>query len=94
MRRIHRAAHIEADVGRFLEKQPADPGRAVFLVAPFIVPLIVLDIVFRVFNDAVDRDDAFGDKVDPLNGGDGRNVTAFKVEGGNQGPVQVFCGDG
>lgn len=74
VRRIDGLAHIEIDIGGFLKQQAADEGRAVLTVAPVLIVFVFTDIVFGVFNDPVDGNDALGHQVDPFQVGDGRDI--------------------
>ena len=88
MRRIDRPADKKADVRGFLKQQPRDERRAVLPGRPFAKERVIPEVILRVFQHAIDRDDPFRYKVDALDGRDGRNFRVREIKAGNQRLVQ------
>ena len=94
MRRVYRSADKEIDVGGFLEEQAADERRAVLLVAPLLVGLIVSEVILCVFENLIYRDDALGDEVDSLYLCDRRDIASLEVKRRLERLAEVFRGNG
>ena len=79
---VHGSAHKEVDVRCLLEKQTADKGSTVTLVAPLLVVLVFFKVILSVLHNLVNGDNTLGNKVNTVDFRRGRYFGVKKLNVG------------